>query len=109
MTVPYSKFITATRVLVGVCALAIDASTNMVSRSLGIVCTSPDIIRRNSEHPSRTLVLLDRKRYNFENSTKTQQGGPMAEENPGVASGLVGMLNAFVDPMGLAKRVKAKL
>ena len=33
----------------------------------------------------------------------------MAEENPGVASGLVGMLNAFVDPMGLAKRVKAKL
>ena len=33
----------------------------------------------------------------------------MADENPGVASGLVGMLNAFVDPMGLAKRVKAKL
>jgi hypothetical protein len=33
----------------------------------------------------------------------------MAEENPGVASGLVGMLNAFVDPMGLAKRVNAKL
>ena len=33
----------------------------------------------------------------------------MAEENAGVASGLVGMLNAFVDPMGLAKRVKAKL
>jgi hypothetical protein len=33
----------------------------------------------------------------------------MAEENPGVASGLVGMWNAFVDPMGLAKRVKAKL
>jgi hypothetical protein len=33
----------------------------------------------------------------------------MAEENPGVASGLVGMFNAFVDPMGLAKRVKAKL
>jgi hypothetical protein len=33
----------------------------------------------------------------------------MTEESPGVASGLVGMLNAFVDPMGLAKRVKAKL
>jgi len=33
----------------------------------------------------------------------------MAEENPGVMSGLVGMFNAFVDPMGLAKRVKAKL
>jgi hypothetical protein len=33
----------------------------------------------------------------------------MAEENPGVASGPVGMLNAFVDPMGLAKSVKAKL
>ena len=33
----------------------------------------------------------------------------MAEENVGVASGLVGMLNAFVDPAGLAKRVKAKL
>jgi hypothetical protein len=33
----------------------------------------------------------------------------VAEENPGVASGLAGMLNAFVDPMGLAKRVKAKL
>src|SRR5579862_1399385 len=33
----------------------------------------------------------------------------MAEENPGVASGLFGMFNAFVDPMGLAKRVKTKL
>jgi hypothetical protein len=33
----------------------------------------------------------------------------MAEENPGVASGPLGMLNAFVDPMGLAKQVKAKL
>jgi hypothetical protein len=33
----------------------------------------------------------------------------MAEENLGIASGLVGMLNAFVDPVGLAKRVKAKL
>ncbi|HEX4593718.1 MAG TPA: hypothetical protein VH157_05570, partial [Bryobacteraceae bacterium] len=43
----------------------------------------------------------------------------MAEENPsvtnagvtseGVATSLAGMLNAFVDPMGLAKRVKAKL
>jgi hypothetical protein len=33
----------------------------------------------------------------------------MAEENPGVASGLFGMFNAFVDPVGLAKRVKAKL
>ena len=33
----------------------------------------------------------------------------MAEENPGVASGLIGMLNAFVDPMGLGNRVKAKL
>ena len=33
----------------------------------------------------------------------------MAEENPSVASGLFGMFNAFVDPMGLAKRVKTKL
>ncbi len=33
----------------------------------------------------------------------------MAEENPGMASGLVGMFNAFVDPAGLAKAVKAKL
>ncbi len=33
----------------------------------------------------------------------------MAEENLGIASGLVGMLNAFVDPIGLARRVKAKL
>ena len=33
----------------------------------------------------------------------------MAEENPGIASGMVGMFNAFVDPAGLAKAVKAKL
>ena len=41
----------------------------------------------------------------------------MAQENPGVAnpaglsaaSGPLGMLNAFVDPMGLAKRVPARL
>ena len=33
----------------------------------------------------------------------------MAEENLGVASGLIGMLNAFVDPAGLAKRVRTKL
>jgi hypothetical protein len=33
----------------------------------------------------------------------------MAEENAGIATGLLGMFNAFVDPMGLAKRVKAKL
>lgn len=33
----------------------------------------------------------------------------MAEENPGMASGIVGMFNAFVDPAGLAKAVKAKL
>jgi Yip1-like protein len=33
----------------------------------------------------------------------------MVEENPGVASGPLGMFNAFVDPIGLAKRVKAKL
>ena len=33
----------------------------------------------------------------------------MADENLGVTSGLVGMFNAFVDPMGLAKRVKTKL
>ncbi len=32
----------------------------------------------------------------------------MAEEN-GIASGFVGMFNAFVDPAGLAKRVPAKL
>src|SRR6266478_3736431 len=32
----------------------------------------------------------------------------MAEEN-GIASGFVGMFNAFVDPAGLAKRVQAKL
>jgi hypothetical protein len=33
----------------------------------------------------------------------------MAEENPGVGSGILGMFNAFVDPAGLAKAAKAKL
>jgi hypothetical protein len=33
----------------------------------------------------------------------------MAEENPGIGSGMVGMFNAFVDPAGLAKAAKAKL
>jgi len=33
----------------------------------------------------------------------------MAEENPSVASGILGMFNAFVDPGGLAKAAKAKL
>jgi len=33
----------------------------------------------------------------------------MAEENPGVASGILGMFNAFVDPVGLAKAIKAEL
>ena len=33
----------------------------------------------------------------------------MADENPGVASGILGMFNAFVDPAGLAKAIKAKL
>jgi hypothetical protein len=33
----------------------------------------------------------------------------MAEENPGAGSGILGMFNAFVDPGGLAKAVKAKL
>jgi len=34
----------------------------------------------------------------------------MAEENaPGVASGLIGMFNAFVDPAGLARAAKAKM
>lgn len=33
----------------------------------------------------------------------------MAEEKGGIASGFVGMFNAFVDPAGLAKRVPAKL
>jgi hypothetical protein len=33
----------------------------------------------------------------------------MAEENPSIGSGMVGMFNAFVDPAGLAKAVKAKL
>jgi hypothetical protein len=33
----------------------------------------------------------------------------MAEENVNAGSGPLGMLNAFVDPMGLAKSVKAKL
>lgn len=32
----------------------------------------------------------------------------MAEENPSVGSGILGMFNAFVDPVGLAKAVKAK-
>ncbi len=33
----------------------------------------------------------------------------MAEENPGIASGILGMFNVFVDPAGLAKAAKAKL
>ncbi len=33
----------------------------------------------------------------------------MAEENPGAASGILGMFNAFVDPAGLARAAKAKL
>jgi uncharacterized membrane protein YgcG len=33
----------------------------------------------------------------------------MAEENPGAASGILGMFNVFVDPGGLAKAAKAKL
>src|ERR1700719_1939423 len=33
----------------------------------------------------------------------------MADENPGVASGFARMVKAFFDPLGLAKRVKAKL
>ena len=33
----------------------------------------------------------------------------VAEENPSIGSGMVGMFNAFVDPGGLAKAVKAKL
>src|SRR5215472_5527873 len=33
----------------------------------------------------------------------------MAEENAGVASNFAGMLNAFVDPAGTARRVPAKL
>ncbi len=33
----------------------------------------------------------------------------MADENPSVASGIVGMFNVFVDPGGLAKAAKAKL
>ena len=33
----------------------------------------------------------------------------MADESLGVSSGPLGMLNAFVDPMGLAKRVRARL
>jgi hypothetical protein len=33
----------------------------------------------------------------------------MADENPGVGSGILGMFNAFVDPAGLAKAAKAKL
>ena len=33
----------------------------------------------------------------------------MPEENMGISSGLIGMLNAFVDPAGTARRVPAKL
>lgn len=33
----------------------------------------------------------------------------MAEENPGAGSGIFGMFNAFVDPVGLARAAKAKL
>ncbi len=33
----------------------------------------------------------------------------MADETPGVASGLVGMLNVFIDPAATAKRIPAKL
>jgi hypothetical protein len=33
----------------------------------------------------------------------------MADPDPNIASGLFGMFNAFVDPVGLAKRAKAKL
>ena len=33
----------------------------------------------------------------------------MAEENPGIASGILGMFNVFVDPAGVAKAAKAKL
>jgi len=33
----------------------------------------------------------------------------MADPDPNIASGLFGMFNAFVDPMGLAKRAKTKL
>jgi hypothetical protein len=33
----------------------------------------------------------------------------MAEENPGIASGILGMFNAFVDPAGLARAAKARL
>ena len=33
----------------------------------------------------------------------------MAEENPGAASGILGMFNAFVDPAGLARAAKAKM
>lgn len=33
----------------------------------------------------------------------------MAEENASVGSGILGMFNAFVDPVGLAKAVKTKL
>jgi Yip1 domain len=34
---------------------------------------------------------------------------PLAEESGSVGSGFLGMFNAFVDPMGLAKAAKAKL
>ena len=33
----------------------------------------------------------------------------MPEENIGISSGLIGMLNVFVDPAGTARRVPAKL
>jgi Yip1-like protein len=33
----------------------------------------------------------------------------MADETPGIASGIVGMLNVFVDPAATAKRIPAKL
>ena len=33
----------------------------------------------------------------------------MPEENMGISSGLIGMLNVFVDPAGTARRVPAKL
>jgi hypothetical protein len=33
----------------------------------------------------------------------------MAEQDLGIVNGLAGMLNAFVDPIGLAKRVRARL
>ena len=35
--------------------------------------------------------------------------GPATQTNPGVMSGLVGMLNIFVDPGATARRIPAKL